>query len=234
MSQLACSSCPFPADLSRLSVPGCPSSGCPVRAVLSRLSCLGCSVLAVLSQLSCPCCPVPAVLSKLLCPSCPVPAILSQRSCPGCPVPAVLSRLSCLGYPNPASCSLFLWSPSYSVPAVLSWFKRILFSFCDVFHVHVNFLLIFIVPFMSMFIFMFVCVFVLISAFKFVFVSDSVDLLTLRCKWYRKVLLYAMNEKTCFIFKRIVNWEFFTSFFFMNGLHLTERLAIFSWTSRNR
>ncbi len=97
----------------------CP--GCPVVAVLPRLSCLSCvipavlicHVLAVLKSLYSYDCPVTVVLSQLSCPDCPVPpaspVVLSPLSnhcchiliaglsvCPGCPDSDVLSLLSCL------------------------------------------------------------------------------------------------------------------------------------------
>jgi hypothetical protein len=83
------------ANLSRRKFPGCP-----VLAVMSRLSCMavlhGCPVKVVQFQLSCPpavlACHVLANLPSLschyCCPCCPL-----QLSCPRCPVLVVLSRL---------------------------------------------------------------------------------------------------------------------------------------------
>jgi hypothetical protein len=89
LSWMYCSDCLFWRS--------CP--GCPVLAIVFRLSCPGYRVLAVLSWPFCPGCPIPAVLCQLSCPSnlfhgSPDTAVLALLSCPDCPLCSALGRLS--------------------------------------------------------------------------------------------------------------------------------------------
>ncbi len=119
LSWLPCHNCP-----SQLSCTSChvllSCSGHPVLSSLSclyhpyylRLSCPGCPILAVLPRLSCLSCPAPAFLSPALFPCCPV-----FLSCFYCPVLSVLSYMPC---PRSYVLEILPWL-SWLSRAVLTW-----------------------------------------------------------------------------------------------------------------
>jgi hypothetical protein len=98
LSWICCPGCPVPAVLSRLSCPRWPlltdlpwlpiSLSCPSSPVLAVMFWQSCSLFPVLDALS--------QLSSLAAfASCPVLAIASWLSYPSCPVPAVLGQQYC-------------------------------------------------------------------------------------------------------------------------------------------